>query len=61
MYHDITITCACGEQFVWTAGEQEFMNDLLEKGKIQEVKQPKRCKECRLEHKRRKADQERGY
>ena len=63
-FKDIAITCICGQSFTWTKGEQEFVHDLLEKGKLDrvdertgnfipgEVKQPKRCKECRLQRKR---------
>ncbi len=42
MYQDKTLTCKdCGEQFVFTAGEQEFY---AEKGFQNE---PQRCKTCR--------------
>ncbi|RLG23838.1 cytochrome C551 [Methanosarcinales archaeon] len=38
---DKTLTCQdCGEEFIFTAGEQEFFE---EKG----FDEPKRCKECR--------------
>jgi len=38
---DKNLTCKeCGEQFVFTAGEQEFFN---ERG----FKEPERCKPCR--------------
>lgn len=61
-YQDIELTCVCGKKFLWTKGEQSFMNDLLEKGKIPEVKTPKRCKECRAKNKqKREAREERGY
>lgn len=43
MYEDKTLTCSdCGNEFVFTAGEQEFY---AEKGLLHE---PKRCKECRV-------------
>lgn len=42
MYNDKTITCKdCGEEFIFTAGEQEFF---AEKGFTNE---PQRCKGCR--------------
>lgn len=42
MYQDITLKCKdCGEDFVFTAGEQEFY---AEKGF---QNQPQRCKNCR--------------
>jgi CxxC-x17-CxxC domain-containing protein len=41
-FHDRAITCVdCGEQFIWTAGEQVFFHD---KGLKNE---PKRCKPCK--------------
>ncbi len=46
MYEDKTLKCQdCGEDFVFTAGEQEFY---AEKGF---VNIPKRCKKCRDEKK----------
>ena len=42
MYEDKTLVCKeCGNEFVFTAGEQEFY---AEKGLTHE---PQRCKECR--------------
>jgi len=42
MYEDKTLTCKeCGDEFVFTAGEQEFYN---ERGFQNE---PQRCKNCR--------------
>ena len=42
MYEDKTLICKeCGEEFVFTAGEQEFY---AEKGFVNE---PQRCKACR--------------
>ncbi|MBE6716070.1 MAG: zinc-binding protein [Ruminococcaceae bacterium] len=42
MYEDKTLQCKeCGNEFVFTAGEQEFY---AEKGFVNE---PQRCKECR--------------
>jgi len=51
MAEDITIKCSCGKVFVWTRGEQEFMEDLLERGKIEEIYSPKRCPDCRRKKK----------
>ncbi len=48
-YKDKTIVCQdCGQEFVFTAGEQAFY---AEKGFQNE---PKRCKECRMAKKGRK-------
>ena len=45
-YEDKTLVCQdCGNEFVFTAGEQEFYK---EKGLDNE---PKRCKECRNKRK----------
>jgi len=42
MYEDKTLDCKdCGNEFVFTAGEQEFY---AEKGFVNE---PQRCKDCR--------------
>jgi len=42
MYQDKTLKCKdCGEEFIFTAGEQEFY---AEKGLMNE---PQRCKPCR--------------
>lgn len=46
MYEDKTLICKdCGNEFVFTAGEQEFY---AEKGFENE---PQRCKECRVARK----------
>jgi CxxC-x17-CxxC domain-containing protein len=46
MYQDKTLTCRdCGEEFVFTAGEQEFY---AEKGFENE---PTRCRSCRQQKK----------
>ena len=37
---DKTLTCICGKEFIFTAGEQEFFN---EKG----FTPPRRCPDCR--------------
>ena len=58
-YKDIKLTCLCGKDFLWEAGEQKFMNDLMENGRLDKhdeegnitekgtVKPPRRCRECR--------------
>ena len=47
MYEDKTLVCKdCGNEFIFTAGEQEFY---AEKGFENE---PQRCKECRIARKR---------
>ncbi|MBQ4363826.1 MAG: zinc-ribbon domain containing protein [Oscillospiraceae bacterium] len=49
MYEDKTLVCVdCGNEFVFTAGEQEFY---AQKGFENE---PKRCPECRAANKTRK-------
>lgn len=59
MYEDITKPCvSCKREFTWTAGEQSFMNDLKEKGKIEDVIEPKRCKPCRDKAKAKRERQE---
>ena len=46
MYQDKTLVCRdCGQEFVFTAGEQEFY---AEKGFQNE---PTRCRDCRQAHK----------
>ncbi len=46
MYNDKTLICKeCGEEFIFTAGEQEFY---AEKGFMNE---PQRCKSCRQNRK----------
>lgn len=54
---DRAIACSdCGQEFVWTAGEQEFYR---EKGF---ANPPKRCKDCRQANKAaRDDDQGRSY
>ncbi len=52
-FQDKNLTCQdCGNEFVFTAGEQKFY---AEKGFENE---PKRCKDCRMSHKdkRRRSD-----
>ena len=50
-YYDKEVTCFCGKDFVWTVGEQEFMDTLYEQGKITSIIPPKRCSDCRLKKK----------
>ena len=46
MYEDKTLICKdCGNEFIFSAGEQEFQ---AEKGFVNE---PQRCKECRFARK----------
>jgi len=53
MFEDKTLVCQdCGQEFIFTAGEQEFYH---EKGFQNE---PKRCKDCRMQ--RRSSRNERG-
>lgn len=52
IFKDKDLVCLCGEAFVWTAGEQEFMQSLMDNGKISSVQTPKRCAKCRLANKR---------
>ena len=48
MYQDETLKCEdCGQEFVFTVGEQEFY---AEKGL---VNKPKRCPECRKDRRQR--------
>jgi len=45
-YQDKTLTCRdCGQEFIWTAGEQEYY---AQKGFANE---PRRCPDCRRAHK----------
>ena len=54
MYEDKTLICKeCGNEFVFTAGEQEFY---AEKGFQNE---PSRCKSCRSNHKAARRSSER--
>ena len=50
-YQDISLVCTCGQSFVWTEGEQHFMNRLVEEGRVDKVNQPKRCPDCRAKKK----------
>jgi len=57
-YIDIELVCQCGESFTWNAGEQAFLNDLADKGKIPSVQQPKRFPSCRNKRKIERSMQE---
>lgn len=55
MFEDKVLVCKdCGEEFVFTAGEQEFY---AEKGL---KNAPSRCKACRAKHKAERRSSERG-
>ena len=52
---DQTLTCVdCGEEFTWSAGEQEFFR---EKGF---TNPPGRCKQCRQAKKEQRDNDDRG-
>ena len=56
MYTDKTLTCKeCEEEFIFTAGEQEFY---AEKGFMNE---PQRCKNCRQNRKNAERPQREYY
>lgn len=46
-FEDKSVTCECGEEFTFTAGEQEYYRD-------RGLTPPKRCKACRDKRKREK-------
>lgn len=54
-YEDIEIKCnKCGVRFVWTKGEQYFLNRLQEEGKIDAdvvIVPARKCPKCREEKK----------
>ena len=53
-FEDQARTCSdCGDEFIWTAGEQEFFH---EKGF---TNPPKRCRECRQAKKEQRGGGER--
>lgn len=60
---DIKLSCVgCKTEFVWTKGEQAFLQDLYEKGMLNGgVVPPKRCKKCRAERKAKKNQEREGY
>lgn len=52
MNEDKNLSCSdCHIEFVWTEGEQSFMQGLYDDGKIQEIIPPKRCSDCRKKRK----------
>lgn len=66
MKSDIEIVCVgskkssgCGATFLWTVGEQEFIEKLHADGKIKSMTQPTRCSECRDKRKAQCAKKER--
>lgn len=55
-YQDKELVCVkenCQTPFVWTGGEQKFMQKLVENGKIDRVIEPKLCPSCRAKRKER--------
>lgn len=47
-YTEVELNCmGCGVMFVWTPGEQKFLQSLVEDGKIPSAQTPKRCVNCR--------------
>lgn len=45
---DMNLVCKeCNNEFIWSCGEQNFLVGLLKDGKIQEIKKPLFCKDCR--------------
>ena len=60
MFQDVSKQCvACKANFIWTAGEQKFINRLYDEGKITAVIEPKRCPDCRKKKKEKFERQER--
>ncbi|HNW05001.1 MAG TPA: zinc-ribbon domain containing protein [Oscillospiraceae bacterium] len=56
MYQDKTLVCKeCGQEFIFTAGEQEFY---AERGFVNE---PQRCKDCRDSRKNKLKTQKEMY
>lgn len=46
------ICVMCRMHKTWTVGEQEFMQKLKDAGRIERVREPKRCADCRAQLKR---------
>lgn len=46
-FQDRQLTCLCGKDFTYTAGEQQYFKD-------RGLNAPKRCPECRAERLKRK-------
>jgi hypothetical protein len=58
-YEDLALSCKfCGNHFIWTQGEQEFIQRLIDAGKKNRdgspiiYAEPKRCIDCRLKKKK---------
>lgn len=45
----------CRQGFVFTVGEQEFLEGLYRDGKVSEMSQPKYCPDCRARRKEKKS------
>ena len=61
-YQDKEFTCIlCNLPFAWTSGEQSFLNDLLQKGKINSITPPKRCAPCRQKRQQENNNFNSGY
>lgn len=66
-FQDIEIECSCGELFVWSVGEQNFLQSLVDGGKKNNdgtpvtFIQPKRCISCRKMRKEQRAMRELRY
>lgn len=52
----VCISCPDSETFIWTAGEQRFMQRLLDDGKLTKINPPKRCPDCRAAKKQKFGD-----
>jgi len=57
-YKNIQLVCFCGKPFEWSVGEQKFLQDLYDKGKIPSVAIPKRCPSCRAKNREKKSRQQ---
>ena len=52
-FNDIKIICRdCGNEFIWSVGQQEFMYKLLDDEKITEVRTPRWCPDCKTKWKK---------
>ena len=50
---DLYIDCMdCEHGFTWTIGEQKYLKDLLAKGIIKIIVEPRRCRSCKQIKKR---------
>lgn len=63
-FEDVALKCICGVDFIWTSGEQNFLQRLIDEGKTNNdgtaitFTQPKRCAPCRK--KKKEARRKRG-